>query len=87
MSEREIVAQSLTFLLAGYETTSAVLAYLTHTLATHLDVQAKLCDEIDDVIKGREVTYELVNSLHYFDMIIDEICRLYPTASLYVVYS
>lgn len=84
MSEREIVAQSMTFLLAGYETTSAVLAFLTHTLAAYPDVQLKLCQEIDDVLKGKEVTYEGVNKLPYFDMIIDEVCRLYPTASLYV---
>lgn len=82
MSEREIVAQSMTFLLAGYETTSAVLAFLTHTLAANPDVQVKLCQEIDDVLKGKEVTYEGVNKLPYFDMIIDEVCRLYPTASL-----
>lgn len=46
MSEREIVAQSLTFLLAGYETTSAVLAFLTHLLARHPEVQSRVSDEI-----------------------------------------
>ena len=82
MSEREIIAQSMTFLLAGYETTSAVLAFLTHVLATNDDVQDKLCEEIDEVFKGKEVTYEKVNNMPYFDMVLDEVCRLYPTASL-----
>ena len=82
MSDREIVAQSMTFLLAGYETTSAVLAFLTHVLATNDDVQHKLCEEVDEVLKDKKVTYELVNKMPYFDMVIDEVCRLYPTASM-----
>lgn len=82
MSEQEIVAQSITFLLAGYETTSAMLAFLTHVLATNDDVQDKLCEEIDEVLKDKAVTYEKVNKMPYFDMVLDEVCRLYPTASL-----
>ena len=50
MTEREVVAQSMTFLLAGYETTSAVLAFLVHSLAHNQDVQSKLADEIDQKI-------------------------------------
>ncbi|KAH3861757.1 cytochrome P450 3A24-like [Dreissena polymorpha] len=84
MSDREIVAQSLTFLLAGYETTSAVLAFLTHVLATHDDVQTKLCQEVDEVLQDKKVTYELVNKMTYYDTVIDEVCRLYPTASMIV---
>lgn len=84
MNDREIVAQSLTFLLAGYETTSAVLAFITYVLATKADIQLKLCQEIDEVLKGKNVTYENVNKLPYFDMVINEVCRLYPTASLIV---
>ncbi|KAL4239783.1 Cytochrome P450 3A4 [Mactra antiquata] len=84
MSEQEIIAQSMTFLLAGYETTSAMLAFLTHVLATNDEVQNKLCDEIDEVLNNKEVTYEKVNKMPYFDMVLDEVCRLYPTASLIV---
>ncbi|XP_060565718.1 cytochrome P450 3A24-like [Ruditapes philippinarum] len=84
MTEREVVAQSMTFLLAGYETTSAVLAFLTHVLATNDGVQDRLCEEIDETFKGKEVTYEKVNNMPYFDMVLDEVCRLYPTASLVV---
>lgn len=49
MTEREVVAQSLTFLLAGYETTSAVLALLSHLLAHNPHVQARLLQEIDSL--------------------------------------
>lgn len=46
MENREVIAQSLTFLLAGYETTSAVLAFYCHLLAHNPDVQDKLRDEV-----------------------------------------
>ncbi|XP_052689109.1 cytochrome P450 3A9-like [Crassostrea angulata] len=83
-SEREIVAQSMTFLLAGYETTSTVLAFFSHVLAHNQSVQKKLFDEVDSTIGNTEVNYENVKELPYFDMVFDEVCRLYPTASLIV---
>lgn len=49
-SEREIVAQSMTFLLAGYETTSTVLAFFSHVLAHNQGVQKKLFEEVDSKI-------------------------------------
>ncbi|PVD38785.1 hypothetical protein C0Q70_01408 [Pomacea canaliculata] len=83
MTEREVVAQSLTFLLAGYETTSAVLALLSHLLAHNPHVQARLLQEIDS-LPNKEVTYQTVQKMEYFDMVFDEACRLFPTASLIV---
>ena len=79
MSEREIVAQSMTFLLAGYETTSAVLAFLSRVLAENPVVQQRLHDEIEGL--GKEVNYETLSNLPYFDQVFDEVCRLFPTAS------
>jgi cytochrome P450 len=50
MTDREIVAQSMTFLLAGYETSSAVMAFLARMLAEHPEVQSRLQDEIDSMV-------------------------------------
>lgn len=47
LSDMELVAQSIIFIFAGYETTSSVLSFLTYLLATHPDVQQKLQEEID----------------------------------------
>ncbi|KAL3877748.1 hypothetical protein ACJMK2_035410 [Sinanodonta woodiana] len=84
MTDREIVAQSLTFLLAGYETTSAVLSFLTDLLSRNKAVHDRLCAEIDGVIGEGHVDYDNVQKLPYFDMVVNEICRMYPTASLIV---
>ncbi|XP_050390242.2 cytochrome P450 3A24 [Patella vulgata] len=84
MTNREVVAQSITFLLAGYETTSTGLAFMSHMLAMNPDIQNKLLTEIDEKIGEKEVDYESVQKLSYFDQVFDEVCRMYPTASLIV---
>ncbi|XP_033752365.1 cytochrome P450 3A11-like [Pecten maximus] len=83
MSDREIVAQSLTFLLAGYETTSAVLAFHCHVLAQNPEAQIRLRKEIKQLGQER-ISYQSIQKLPYLDMVFDEVCRLYPTASLIV---
>ena len=51
LTDAEIVSQSMTFILAGYETTSNALAYTTYCLAMNPDKQEKLLEEIDQTIK------------------------------------
>ena len=48
LSDLEIVSYSITFLLAGYETTANTLAYTSYLLALNPEVQEKLCAEIDE---------------------------------------
>jgi cytochrome P450 len=47
LSDLEIVAQSIIFIFAGYETTSSALSFITYLLTTHPDVQKELQEEID----------------------------------------
>ena len=53
MSDLEIVAQSVIFIFAGYETTSSALSFALYLLATHPDVQKKLQDEIDAALPNK----------------------------------
>jgi len=50
LSDEEVLAQSITFILAGYDTTSNTLAYTTYCLAMNPDVQENLIKEIDFAI-------------------------------------
>nr|ABI63602.1 cytochrome P450 CYP3A70 [Macropus giganteus]ADR00354.1 cytochrome P450 CYP3A70 [Macropus giganteus] len=81
LSDDEILAQSVIFIFAGYETTSSVLCFLFYHLATHPEIQQKLQGEIDAVLPNKEaVTYDALVQMEYLDMVIHEILRLYPIA-------
>ena len=55
LSEDEVLAQSFVFILAGYETTSNALSYVTYCLALNPEVQETLIKEIDDAV-GEKVS-------------------------------
>lgn len=48
MGRKEVEANLVLFMLAGYETTSTALSYASHILAFHQDVQQKLYEEITE---------------------------------------
>ncbi|XP_043835124.1 cytochrome P450 3A24-like [Dromiciops gliroides] len=81
LSDGEILAQSLNFLFAGYETTSSVLSFLFYNLAIHPEIQEKLQKEVDAVLPNKEaVTYDALVQMEYLDMVIHENLRLFPIA-------
>lgn len=43
----QVIAQSNTFILAGYETTANTLAYCIYNIAAHPEVQQRLLAEVD----------------------------------------
>ena len=55
IDNEDIQAQCLTFLLAGYETSSTTLGFVCYHLALDTRVQDKLRDEIDRMWPGDEV--------------------------------
>ncbi|EDO33558.1 predicted protein, partial [Nematostella vectensis] len=80
LSDMEVLAQSLIFLIAGYETTNITLSFVAYSLATNPDVQEKLQREIDSVWTEEDQmpSYDTVHNLPYLDMVISETLRLYP---------
>uniref|UniRef100_A0A452TY94 Cytochrome P450 3A n=1 Tax=Ursus maritimus TaxID=29073 RepID=A0A452TY94_URSMA len=80
LSDLELVAQSIIFIFAGYETTST-LSILMYELATHPDVQQKLQEEIDATFPNKALpTYDALAQMEYLDMVLNESLRLYPIA-------
>ena len=69
LSDEEVLEQSITFILAGYGTTSNTLAYTTYCLAMNPDVQENLIKEIDDAVGDSVST--LFNT--YFIMLMTEV--------------
>ena len=60
LTDKEIVAHAVTFMLAGYETTANTLAYASYLLALNPDIQEKLQSEIDSYFEGKPVSYSTV---------------------------
>ncbi|KAF0696919.1 Aste57867_12365 [Aphanomyces stellatus] len=68
----------LTFLFAGYDTTSIALAYTLYALATHPHIQAKAVAEIHAVLGTDTPSYDDAQRLVYCTAIVTESLRLYP---------
>ena len=78
LNDDELVAQSITFLLAGFETTSTTLSSIAFFLATYPEVQDRLIDEVDnaDQARGDTPLYDYVQRIGYLDQVVCEVLRL-----------
>ncbi|XP_078521134.1 cytochrome P450 3A24-like [Lissotriton helveticus] len=80
LTDSEIMAQAVIFILAGYESTSTILSFLAYSLATHPDIQRKLQQEIDTLLPNKAPpTYDALLQMEYLEMAINETLRMYPT--------
>ncbi|XP_054570890.1 cytochrome P450 3A12 isoform X2 [Eptesicus fuscus] len=81
MSDLELVAQSIIFIFAGYETTSTSLSFFMYLMAIHPDVQQKLQEEIEVTFPNKATpTYDALAQMEYLDMVMNESLRLFPIA-------
>ncbi|XP_065080348.1 cytochrome P450 9e2-like isoform X2 [Ochlerotatus camptorhynchus] len=83
MTDVELVAQCLIFLLAGFDTVSTTLLYASFELAVNPDVQQKLYEEILETrssLDGKSLTYDAIQKMNYMDMVISEVLRMWPPA-------
>ena len=84
MSDEEVSAQSVIFMVAGFETTGSTLSFMAYVLAKYPEIQEKLLNEIDEAVKTRGAVplYDFVNTLDYLDRVICEVLRLYTPGFL-----
>ncbi len=84
LPDDNIIAQCLTFLVAGHETTSGLLSFAIHYLMKNPQYIDAARVQIDDVLGDTaEPTYEQVHRLTYVRQILDESLRLWPTAPMF----
>lgn len=79
-SDDALVAQAATFFSAAFETTSQTMTFLMYELAKHPEVQNRLRNEIQTVLKKHngKLSYDVINEMKYLLMVIQETLRLYP---------
>ncbi|XP_069676308.1 cytochrome P450 9e2-like [Periplaneta americana] len=80
LDDEDVVAQAVMFFIAGFDSSSTLLCFVTYLLAVHPDIQARLQKEIDDTLKegGGKFTHEALYGMKYLDMVVSETLRLYP---------
>lgn len=70
--------QLLTMLIAGHDTSTALLAWVLLLLGQHPAVLAQVRAEVDQVLGTRPPTVEHLDQLPLLDQVIKETLRLYP---------
>jgi cytochrome P450 len=67
-----IIAQSVLFILAGFDTTQSLLLFAVYELALCPHVQEKLAKEVRKAHEaGDGFTYENINQLEYLDKVVN----------------
>lgn len=74
----------MTMLIAGHETTAAVLTWALFELAQKPDVMNKAQEELDSVLGDRVPTFDDIPKLQYIRLIVSESLRMYPEPPLLI---
>lgn len=91
MSERMVLAASVSMIFAGSETTGISLSAAFYHLLKHPRALARLMDELDEAVRNgtivdpREngaVTWQEAQKLPYLDAVVQETFRMHPAAGL-----
>ncbi|XP_052803394.1 cytochrome P450 3A24-like [Mya arenaria] len=80
LTDTEVIANSIMFMLAGFDTTASSIAWVLYDLALNPDVQEKLIEAIDEEIGENKLSYDNVFNMRYMDMVMSETLRIHPPA-------
>lgn len=78
LSEREVVNEVISLLVAAVDTTPRALAFAWLMVGKHPEVEMHLHDELSTVLNGRAPTRKDLAELCYLRAVLDETLRMYP---------
>ncbi|KAB2049378.1 hypothetical protein ES319_A13G171700v1 [Gossypium barbadense] len=78
VSSKQLRDDLMTMLIAGHETSAALLTWTFYLLSKEPSVVSKLQDEVDFVLGDRFPTIDDMKKLKYTTRVINESLRLYP---------
>jgi len=84
VDDRQLRDDLMTMLIAGHETTAAVLTWSVFLLAQSPTKMRKAQAEVDSVLSNGTITVESLKKLEYIKLIILEALRLYPQPPLLI---
>lgn len=86
ITARQLRDDLMTLLIAGHETTAALLTWTLHELAKpeQKDILDSLLQEIDTVLGGRQVTFDDFTNLPVMKSCLLETLRLYPAPPILI---
>ncbi|KAK5637804.1 hypothetical protein RI129_000013, partial [Pyrocoelia pectoralis] len=81
LTVEQMAAQAFVFFGAGYETTSTVTTLCLYELAKNEDIQNKVREEIESVLRkyDGQISYDSLIDMKYMHQVIQETLRLYPS--------
>jgi cytochrome P450 len=83
-STKQLRDDLMTMLIAGHETTAAVLTWAAFMLAQNPSMISKVQAEIDSVLEGRRPRLEDLKKLQFLRLCVAESLRLYPQPPLLI---
>ena len=78
MSERELVDEVMTLIVAGHETTASALNWTWYLLSQHPQIEARLHAEIDAAPAAASPSLAQMEALGFTQQVVNEALRLYP---------
>jgi cytochrome P450 len=82
MTPKQLRDETMTLFLAGHETTALTLAWTWYLLSENAAAEARLHEELRDVLGGRPPEVADLARLPYLHAVVSEVLRLYPPAYL-----
>lgn len=80
MTDKQVRDECTTLFLAGHETTAIALTWTWYLLSQNPQVEARMHEEIDRVLQGRDATAADYGQLNYTYRVFKEAMRMYPPA-------
>lgn len=83
-TSRQLRDDLMTMLVAGHETTAAVLTWSLFELCQQPELIKKIQKEVDEVLGDRDPTFDDVYKLQFIRLVISESLRMYPEPPLLI---
>jgi cytochrome P450 len=82
MPDTLIRDQLLTMIIAGHDTSTALLTWALYALSSDREIQSKVQHEVNSVLRSSAPDFNHAGQLRYLDQVVNETLRLYPPIHL-----